>query len=430
MFLVDFLLKLFGIRKDKKSAPSAPAANGNGRGRHGRHGRHAGNNRPQQQQKPAQADRQKPAQPSRGPQQPSRGGQSPKGSNQQQKQRPPRSQPQPPKGSPKPQQPSKPNPAPKAVSNPLSEQGPVTVAVPPPSPVEKAEPEKTEPAPAVSAEEAKAPVAASESAPASDSITSAEPAAEDVARQIVYVVRADMKFTVLVNLLRSNGAARTVVFCNKKMAAEDAHRALAVEGFKCGLLTGDVNEEDRAYVLGAFASGEIPLVVVTDGFDSGVHAGAVDFVVNYDFPYEPADYVRRIGDVGKGENAGRVISFADEDESFAIPEIEEHLGTSLKCRVLEDSDPLLAALDAAAVDAEPEPEPEPLYTHIEGGVPVFDALGREGRVVLGGGTDPRPLPSFETALDPKKTIDEENVYLKAAADPDRGGEWAVASAES
>ena len=49
----------------------------------------------------------------------------------------------------------------------------------------------------------------------------------------------------------------------------------------------------------------------------------IGLVVNYEFPYEAEDYVHRIGRTGRAGVAGTAISFACEDESFIIPDIEE-----------------------------------------------------------------------------------------------------------
>ena len=68
------------------------------------------------------------------------------------------------------------------------------------------------------------------------------------------------------------------------------------------------------------------------------------FVVNYDFPYEAEDYVHRIGRTGRAGQQGTAISFADEDESFIIPEIEEFIGESLKCTLLMGNDPLMTEI--------------------------------------------------------------------------------------
>ena len=52
-------------------------------------------------------------------------------------------------------------------------------------------------------------------------------------------------------------------------------------------------------------------------------------------PYEADDTVHRIGRTGRAGNTGTAISFADEDESFIIPDIEEYIGEPLKCTMPE-----------------------------------------------------------------------------------------------
>ena len=60
-----------------------------------------------------------------------------------------------------------------------------------------------------------------------------------------------------------------------------------------------------------------------------------------------------------------------------------------------------------------------------GGMVVKNAAGQEGRVLLKEDLPPRPLPSFENALEPKKVIDETNVYSKPVEQKRRFEEWSL-----
>ena len=53
-------------------------------------------------------------------------------------------------------------------------------------------------------------------------------------------------------------------------------------------------------------------------------------MINYNLPEAPDDYIHRIGRTGRAGATGTSISFACEDDSFLIPELEELLGDSLK----------------------------------------------------------------------------------------------------
>jgi ATP-dependent RNA helicase RhlB len=149
--------------------------------------------------------------------------------------------------------------------------------------------------------------------------------------QQVLVVAAREKFTVLYNLLRLHADRRVLVFCNRRNNTEYVSEKLRRHGIACEMLSGDVQQSRRLRALEDFRSGKVRVVVATDVAGRGIHVDDIGFVVNYDFPYEPEDYVHRIGRTGRAGNAGTAISFADENESFIIPDIEKFIGEPLKC---------------------------------------------------------------------------------------------------
>ena len=264
--------------------------------------------------------------------------------------------------------------------------------------------------------------------------------ATDTVRQVVYVVRADDKFKVLFNHIALHPDARAIVFCNRKATTEDVYESLKCRGVSCEMLSGDVNQNKRLKVLEDFREGAVKIVVATDVAGRGIHVDDVEYVINFDFPYEAEDYVHRIGRTGRAGNTGIAISFADEDESFAIPEIEAYIKEPLKCTIIQDDDPLLKDLPArhtklgevdeaakAAVDAREAvtEEQKAAAAALVGGMVVRNAAGQEGRVIVQEDLPPRPLPTFENALEPKKVVDETDVYSKPVEQKQRFEEWSL-----
>ncbi len=264
--------------------------------------------------------------------------------------------------------------------------------------------------------------------------------ATDTVRQVVYVVRADDKFKVLFNHIALHPDARAIVFCNRKATTEDVYESLKCRGVSCEMLSGDVNQNKRLKVLEDFREGAVKIVVATDVAGRGIHVDDVEYVINFDFPYEAEDYVHRIGRTGRAGNTGIAISFADEDESFAIPEIEEYIKEPLKCTIIQDDDPLLKDLPArhtklgevdeaakAEVDAREAvtEEQKAAAAALVGGMVVKNAAGQEGRVIVQEDLPPRPLPTFENALEPKKVVDETDVYSKPVEQKQRFEEWSL-----
>ena len=176
--------------------------------------------------------------------------------------------------------------------------------------------------------------------------TETEQVTTKTVKQIVYVVTANEKFTVLYNLIQQYPDSRILVFCNRRNTTEDVADSLSRRGIRCEMLSGDVNQNRRLRVLEDFREGKVRIVVATDVAGRGLHVDDIGFVVNFDFPYDPEDYVHRIGRTGRAGASGTAISFADEDESFIIPEIEKYISEELKCTVLTHDDPLLVKLPA------------------------------------------------------------------------------------
>ena len=142
--------------------------------------------------------------------------------------------------------------------------------------------------------------------------------ATDTVRQVVYVIRSEDKFKVLFNHIALHPEARAIVFCNRKSTTEDVYESLKRRGVTCEMLSGDVNQNRRLKTLEEFRAGNVKIVVATDVAGRGIHVDDIEYVINFDFPYEAEDYVHRIGRTGRAGNTGIAISFADEDESFAV----------------------------------------------------------------------------------------------------------------
>ncbi len=158
-----------------------------------------------------------------------------------------------------------------------------------------------------------------------------EQVAVDSVDQIVYTVTAQDKFALLYNIIVQQDLSRVLVFCNRKDAVGRLADKLREYGLKCEILTGDVPQQKRSRRLEDFKSGKIRVMVATDVMARGIHIEAMDHVINYNLPQDPEDYVHRIGRTGRAGAAGTSISFADEWDSFYIPDIEAYMERGLPC---------------------------------------------------------------------------------------------------
>jgi ATP-dependent RNA helicase RhlB len=163
-----------------------------------------------------------------------------------------------------------------------------------------------------------------------------EQVAVETVDQKVYLVTSEEKYPILYNLIKQHQNSRMAVFANQKIEAKKLHERLRRNGINCTLLTGDIPQDKRTKRLENFRSGQTQVLVATDVAGRGIHIEGISHVINYTLPYEPEDYVHRIGRTGRAGAEGISVSFACEEESFVIPEIEKCIGRKLECIVPDE----------------------------------------------------------------------------------------------
>ena len=155
----------------------------------------------------------------------------------------------------------------------------------------------------------------------------------ETVKQTVYAVQASNKFDLLCGILNKHRKERVLIFRNRRDSTNRLYNKLKDRGLRVAHLSGSVDQERRLKALDNFRRGAVKIVVATDVAGRGIHVDNIALVINYDFPYEAEDYVHRIGRTGRAHEEGEAISFACENESFVIPEIEAYIGKELKCTV-------------------------------------------------------------------------------------------------
>ncbi len=151
----------------------------------------------------------------------------------------------------------------------------------------------------------------------------------DKVNQVIYYTANNEKIPLLISLFKHMNPTRTIIFVNTKRAADTVWRYLEGNGLKSGLLSGDIPQKKRQSLLTGFQEGELPILVATDVAARGLHIPEISHVINFDLPQNAEDYVHRIGRTARAGASGNAISFACEDYSFYLPEIEAYIGKKI-----------------------------------------------------------------------------------------------------
>lgn len=155
--------------------------------------------------------------------------------------------------------------------------------------------------------------------------------ASDNIDQRVFAVAEANKYNLLYNLLQEKNWPRVMVFANRRDQVRRIQERLQADGIKAEQMSGEVPQQKRIRVLEQFRDGKIQVLVATDVAGRGIHVDDISHVINYTLPEDPEDYIHRIGRTGRAGSTGISISFAGEDDAYALPAIEALLGRKIEC---------------------------------------------------------------------------------------------------
>nr|MBA3235294.1 hypothetical protein [Chloroflexota bacterium] len=182
--------------------------------------------------------------------------------------------------------------------------------------------------------------------PATVEVAARNTAAEAV-NQLVYPVDRDRKESLLAHLIRKEDLRQVLVFTRTKLAASRLASRLDREGLEAVAIHSDRSQPERTRALAGFKSGEIRVLVATDVAARGLDIEDLPVVVNFELPWNPQDYIHRIGRTGRAGATGAAISLVCIDETDLLRGIQRMLKHAIPWTVEEGFVP----------DRETEPRP-------------------------------------------------------------------------
>ncbi|MDQ3078987.1 MAG: DEAD/DEAH box helicase [Pseudomonadota bacterium] len=148
----------------------------------------------------------------------------------------------------------------------------------------------------------------------------------NIDQRLVTVPNAAKKRDALRNILREDGFRNAIIFSNKKVTVRDLYTSLKRSGFSVGQIQGDMDQGSRIAEFDRFKKDEITILVASDVAARGLDVKGVSHVINFDVPWQPDDYIHRIGRTGRAGMKGIAYTLATREDSEAIAAIEKLTG--------------------------------------------------------------------------------------------------------
>ena len=128
---------------------------------------------------------------------------------------------------------------------------------------------------------------------------------------------------LLIKLLKSSEIRQCLVFMRTKQGCSRLTRELQRAGIHADAIHGDKSQLERIKALEAFKAGETHALIATDVAARGLDVDDLPYVINYELPHTPEDYVHRIGRTGRAGKLGNAISLVSAHEVGYLVDIEK-----------------------------------------------------------------------------------------------------------
>jgi superfamily II DNA/RNA helicase len=181
----------------------------------------------------------------------------------------------------------------------------------------------------------------------------------NIEQRLVIVPRADKKKDALREILRHEEFKNAIVFSNRKTTVRELATSLKRSGFAVGQIQGDMEQAQRIAEFDRFKSGEITILVASDVAARGLDVKGVSHVINFDVPWQPDDYIHRIGRTGRAGMTGIAITLATREDNEAIDRIEKLIGHNIPRASAGAEDKPAAEPERKPERAEPKRSPKP-----------------------------------------------------------------------
>ncbi|HII29563.1 ATP-dependent helicase [Candidatus Woesearchaeota archaeon CG08_land_8_20_14_0_20_47_9] len=143
--------------------------------------------------------------------------------------------------------------------------------------------------------------------------------------QFYYDVPDNLKFSLLVHLLKHEKSGLVMVFCNSRRNTDFVANNLRLAGIDALATHGGLSQDQRNKTMKRFNSEHVCVLVCTDVAARGLDIKGVSHIYNYDIPSESKQYIHRIGRTARAGKEGKAISILSsrDHDNFSMV-LEDH----------------------------------------------------------------------------------------------------------
>jgi ATP-dependent RNA helicase RhlE len=148
--------------------------------------------------------------------------------------------------------------------------------------------------------------------------------------QKAYLISEEKKGPLLRYLIKENDMQQVLVFTSSVYQADNVVQKLKKNGIDAMAIHSKKSQGGRTEALRRFKDGQIRVLVATDLISRGIDIKYLQWVINYELPRSPKDYIHRIGRTGRAESPGTAMALITPADEHHFKIIQKKMGKKVE----------------------------------------------------------------------------------------------------
>lgn len=157
-------------------------------------------------------------------------------------------------------------------------------------------------------------------------------------KQRAFRISPERKGPLLRYLIRSMDMEQVLVFTASGHSADHVADKLKKNGIDARSTHGKKSHHARQQALADLKAGRLRVLVTTDLLARGIDIAYLPYVINYELPRSPQDFIHRIGRTGRAEHPGEAFTLVTPEDQRHFKVIQKKMGQWLTLESMDEVD--------------------------------------------------------------------------------------------
>ena len=149
--------------------------------------------------------------------------------------------------------------------------------------------------------------------------------------QTAYMVADEKKVNLISNILKKRkNNNKILIFVSSIKNVKEINKQLKKIKLISNEMHSGLSQLEREETIRKFKNDKINILVTTDILSRGIDIKNVNLVINYEVPFDPEDYIHRIGRTARAQKTGEAITFINKKQIKLFKKIEKVIEKKIK----------------------------------------------------------------------------------------------------